>query len=105
MVRFSWIIPALPLASFFAILLFGKRMRRGGAEVGIAAVFVAFILSLIVAAHFIGDGSRYAAGVTWFNLGTFKIGLTENIDGLTSVSASRGTSRRSPSSPARCSTW
>src|SRR5256714_7286660 len=60
-------------------------MRRGGAEIGIAAVLVAFILSLIVAAHFIGNGTRFATGVTWFNLGTFKVQLSENIDGLTSV--------------------
>ena len=85
MIRFSWIIPVLPFASFFLILFFGKRMRRGGAEIGIAAVFVAFILSLIVAAHFIADGSRFAAGVTWFDLGPLKIELSENIDGLTAV--------------------
>jgi NADH-quinone oxidoreductase subunit L len=75
----------LPLASFFVILLFGKRMRRGGAEVGIAAVFVAFILSLIVAGHFVGDGKRFAAGVTWIDLGSFKLQLSENIDGLTAM--------------------
>src|SRR5919204_3482960 len=85
MIRFSWIIPVLPFASFFLILFFGRRMRRGGAEIGIAAVFVGFIMSLIVAAHFIADGSRFAAGVTWFNLGTFKLQLSENIDGLTAV--------------------
>ena len=33
-----WIIPAIPAASFFAILFFGKRMPRGGSELGIAAV-------------------------------------------------------------------
>ena len=85
MIRFSWIIPVLPLASFFVILLFGKRMRRGGAEVGIAAVFVAFILSLIVAGHFVGDGTRFAAGVTWFDLGSFKLQLSESVDGLTAM--------------------
>ena len=85
MVRFSWIIPVLPLASFFLILFFGKRMRRGGAEIGIAAVFIGLILSLVVAGHFIGDGKRFASGITWFDLGTFKLQLSENIDGLTAM--------------------
>src|SRR5437588_8166834 len=84
-IRFSWIIPVLPLASFFVILLFGKRMRRGGAEVGIVAVFVALVLSLIVAGHFVGDGKRFTAGVTWFDLGTFKLQLSEAIAGLTAM--------------------
>jgi NADH-quinone oxidoreductase subunit L len=85
MVRFSWIIVALPLVSFFVILFFGKRMPRGGAEVGITAALVSFVLSLVVAAHFISDGPRFAAGITWVNLGSFKIQLTEAIDGLTAM--------------------
>jgi NADH-quinone oxidoreductase subunit L len=47
----AWIIPLIPAASFFLILLFGKRLQRWplqGAEVGIAAVGLAFVLSLAV---------------------------------------------------------
>ena len=42
----AWIIPAIPAASFLLILFFGKRMPRGGSEIGIAAVGLAFLLSL-----------------------------------------------------------
>src|SRR5690606_17168674 len=43
-----WILPAIPAASFLLILAFGKRMPRGGSEIGIAAVGAAFVLSLFV---------------------------------------------------------
>ena len=38
-----WLIPAIPALSFVLILFFGKRMPRGGSEIGIAAVGIAFI--------------------------------------------------------------
>ena len=42
----AWIIPLLPGLSFLGILFFGKRMPRGGAELGIAAVGLAFVLAV-----------------------------------------------------------
>jgi NADH-quinone oxidoreductase subunit L len=48
MLENAWIIPLLPAASFALILLFGKRMPRGGSELGIAAVGLAFVLALLV---------------------------------------------------------
>ncbi|MGI9607536.1 MAG: NADH-quinone oxidoreductase subunit 5 family protein [Acidimicrobiales bacterium] len=41
-----WLIPLLPALSFVGILFFGKRMPRGGAELGIAAVGLAFVLAI-----------------------------------------------------------
>ena len=77
----SWIIVVLPLLSFFVILLFGKRMPRGGAEVGIVAVLIGFVLSLIVASHFWGgNNGAYEAGITWINFGSFKVQLSEHVD-------------------------
>ena len=43
----AWIIPLIPAASFFLILLFGKRMPKKGAEIGIAALGVCFALALV----------------------------------------------------------
>ncbi len=43
----AWIIPLLPAISFVLILFFGKRMPKKGAEFGIAAVSIAFLLALI----------------------------------------------------------
>ena len=42
-----WLIPLLPAISFFVILFFGKRMPKGGAEVGIAAIGLAFVLAIL----------------------------------------------------------
>ena len=41
----AWIIPGLTFASFWLILFFGRRLPRGGSEIGIAAVGLAFVLS------------------------------------------------------------
>jgi NADH-quinone oxidoreductase subunit L len=45
----AWLIPALPAVSAALIIFFGKRLPKGGAEVGIAAIGLAFLLSLGVA--------------------------------------------------------
>jgi len=42
-IKFSWLIPSLPLAAFFLIVVVGRRMPRGGAEIGILAVALAHI--------------------------------------------------------------
>ncbi|MFV2039898.1 MAG: NADH-quinone oxidoreductase subunit L, partial [Acidimicrobiales bacterium] len=43
----AWIIPLLPAISFVIILFFGKRMPYKGAEVGITALAVAFLLAVL----------------------------------------------------------
>ena len=53
MLRNAWIIPALPVASFVVILFFGRRLPRQGHEVGLAAVGLAFVLSLVAAAQWV----------------------------------------------------
>jgi NADH-quinone oxidoreductase subunit L len=45
----AWVIPVVPAASFVLLLFFGKRLshwKYKGAEIGIAALFIAFLLSL-----------------------------------------------------------
>ncbi len=41
----AWLVPLIPAVSFAVILFFGKRMPRGGAEVGVAAVGASFVLA------------------------------------------------------------
>src|SRR4051794_7385880 len=48
MLTHVWLIPAIPALSFVLILAFGKRLPRGGSEIGIAAVAIAFVLALSV---------------------------------------------------------
>ncbi len=40
-----WIIPALTFVSFWLILFFGKRLPKGGSEIGILFVGAALALS------------------------------------------------------------
>ena len=44
MLTHAWLIPAIPALSFVLILFFGKKLPRGGSEIGIAAVAIAFVL-------------------------------------------------------------
>jgi len=107
----AWIIPALPAASFLVILFFGKRLPKKGAEVGIIAVGVSFVLSCVTAAEwvsrvndantgehglsaFFGKGVSAAAGehfapvepvinsVKWWQSGGVSFGVGTYIDGL-----------------------
>jgi NADH-quinone oxidoreductase subunit L len=68
----AWIIPLIPAASFFAILFFGKRLPKGGSEIGVAAVGIAFVLALVVNVQWfghveddLGHGGEQAAGEVW----------------------------------------
>ena len=53
-----FIIPLIMGISFAVILFFGKRMPRGGSEVGIAAVGLCLLLSLITAGQWIGQVNK-----------------------------------------------
>ena len=54
MLTHAWIIPAVPALSFVLILAIGKKLPRGGSEIGIASVAICFVLALTV-------------GVGWIN--------------------------------------
>ena len=54
MLTHAWIIPLIPALSFVIILAIGKKLPRGGSEVGIASVAICFVLALTVAAGWIG---------------------------------------------------
>jgi len=45
----AWLIPALPAVSAAIIMALGKRLPKGGAEVGITSMAVAFVLAVLVA--------------------------------------------------------
>src|SRR5262245_46951186 len=83
--RFAWLIVALPLISFFLITFFGKRMPAKGAEIGITAMAVSFVLSLLVLSHFIQGKPPTEKTLTWFTIGTFEVGVGQFVDGLTAI--------------------
>jgi NADH-quinone oxidoreductase subunit L len=56
--RNAWIIPVVPVLSFWLILFFGKRLPKKGAEIGVAALFVCLGLSVVLAGQWISrDGT------------------------------------------------
>jgi NADH-quinone oxidoreductase subunit L len=80
MLRNAWLIPLLPALSFVVILLFGKRLPRKGAEVGIAAVGASLVMACIAAWQWIdrvedaagsGGGEEHARGLAAFGKGLF----------------------------------
>jgi NADH-quinone oxidoreductase subunit L len=68
----AWIIPAIPVVSFWVILFFGKKLPKQGAEIGVAALAIAFALSCLtfaawaqrdtIEAHVIEPGAHATAG-------------------------------------------
>ena len=87
MIHVAWLIPVLPALAFPLIVFLGKRMPGKGAEIGIVAVAVSFLMSLIVMAHFVANGNARPeeAGFTWFDLGGFSLQVSMFVDGLTAV--------------------
>ncbi|HEX9410462.1 MAG TPA: NADH-quinone oxidoreductase subunit L [Actinomycetota bacterium] len=85
MERYAWLIPSFPAVSFLLIVFFGKRMPRKGAEIGIGAVLLSFVLSIGVLSHFIGGGEPVTSSVTYFQLDGFRLDVGQNVDGLAAV--------------------
>ena len=106
----AWIIPALPAVAFFAIMFLGKRTPKHGAEIGIAATGISFLLSCVALVEWIhrvedatGDshglvalGKSIFAGasehgavepvvntLTWWTSGGVEFSVGTTVDGLT----------------------
>ena len=86
----AWIIPAIPAASFFAILFFGKRLPRGGSELGIIAVGASLVLALCTVGQWI-SAVNVAGGAavepvvnrwTWWVAGGVDFTIGTLVDGL-----------------------
>ncbi|QXC60191.1 NADH-quinone oxidoreductase subunit L [Aquihabitans sp. G128] len=54
MLTHAWIIPLIPALSFLLILAVGKKLPRGGSEIGLASVAICFVLALAVGIGWIG---------------------------------------------------
>jgi NADH-quinone oxidoreductase subunit L len=77
---YAWLIPALPATSALLIMLFGKRMPKKGAEIGIAAVGLSALVAVAVAVEvFTANVARVAA-------------LEEGVHGVTSFLRERAVS-------------
>jgi NADH-quinone oxidoreductase subunit L len=53
MLEYAWVVPAITFTSFWIILLFGKKLPMKGAEVGIGALVMCFVLSVALSGAWI----------------------------------------------------
>jgi NADH-quinone oxidoreductase subunit L len=83
--RYTWVIAALPVVSAALTLFFGKRTPGRGAVYGIAALSGSFVLSILVLWHFVANGGPYEATIQWFQVGPLHMELGQFVDGLTAV--------------------
>jgi NADH-quinone oxidoreductase subunit L len=81
----AWLIPIIPLVSFLVIILVGKRMPMRGADIGVLAVGISFLMSILVFLDFVGDAETVERSITWFSLDSFRVELGMNVDGLTAM--------------------
>jgi len=83
----AWLIPAIPFVSLLLIWWFGKRLPKGGAEIGITLMLADLVLALWVLADYVGGGGpTVERALDWFPFGgglSLELGMLVN--GLTAV--------------------
>src|SRR4051812_22013542 len=70
MLELAWLLPAITFTSFWVILFIGKRLPRGGSEIGVLLVGVTLVLASVMAFQWIDrdktlpvtHGGEHAAG-------------------------------------------
>jgi NADH-quinone oxidoreductase subunit L len=90
LVPLVWLIPALPLASFFLIFLFARGRKRLSHTIAIGSVLIAFVLAQIVFWSVIGDGARLAehpiaSSFAWLPTATGPLMMGVRVDPLTAI--------------------
>ncbi len=90
LVSFVWLIPAMPLISFFAILLFTRGKNRLSHTIAIGAMLISFILAQIVFWNVVGSGEELAANpiaqsFPWLPAGATSFNMGVLVDPLTAI--------------------
>jgi len=84
----AWLIPVIPAAAFFLIILFGKRLPKGGSEIGLASMVAALVIAAGTAYQWIDlvGSTEHAEAVikkwVWWQAGDTKFTIGQHIDGL-----------------------
>ena len=87
----AWLIPLIPGIAFFLIIFFGKKLPRGGSEIGIASMVASLVIACGTAyqwIHYTGQTEHAEAvthGTRWFSISGFEVGIGSRIDGLAMV--------------------
>ncbi|SDE34217.1 NADH-quinone oxidoreductase subunit L [Paenibacillus sp. UNCCL117] len=69
--QYAWLIPLFPLLSFLLLTAAGRSLREAGTYISIAAVFVSFVLAVLIFFERIGGGVE---DYTWNNMEWLKLG-------------------------------
>jgi NADH-quinone oxidoreductase subunit L len=80
--EWAWLIPAVPMVSFLLIVLIGKRLPRGGAEIGIAAVGFSFLHGTALFVANIARPVAFERSVEIAEVGSFVVEAGWVLDGL-----------------------
>ena len=67
--EYMWLVPLMPVVSFFAIFFFGKRTSHGGHGFGIAAIGTGFALSLYSFIELAAGNAAVEKSWNWFTIG------------------------------------
>src|SRR5215207_11378733 len=86
----AWLIPLIPAIAFFGIIFFGKRLPKGGSELGILSMVAALVIAAGASLQWIdrvdaAHGEEVAPVVkqwTWWQSGGIEFGIGQQIDGL-----------------------
>jgi NADH-quinone oxidoreductase subunit L len=89
----AWLVPLIPGIAFFLIILFGKRMPRGGSEIGIASMVAAMVIAAGTALQWIDrveashgeEATPVIKDWTWWESGGVRFGIGSHIDGLAAM--------------------
>ncbi len=85
---YAWVVVALPLLAAALITAFGKLMPLKGSEVGIAAMVVAWLISLGIGGYTFANGpiEVVESSIVWAPIGGgLEIQLGQYVDGLTAM--------------------
>ena len=82
----AWLVPLLPFLAFFVILFFGKRLPDKGHSVGIGAVAIALVISLLSFIELAGGRGDIEKSWTWFEFSDIlELEFGMKLDFLTAV--------------------
>ena len=80
----AWLIPVFPLIAFLILLFFGKLLKEKSAYVGITALVLSFIFSVLALFERIG-GETYTYVIEWITIGESTVTMGYEITSLNAM--------------------
>ncbi|MCX7835232.1 MAG: NADH-quinone oxidoreductase subunit L [bacterium] len=87
MIKWAVIVWILPLLSFFFVLIFNKKLPRGGDYFSLGTIFIGLFLSVKLFTEALLNGAQYSENwsFTWIPLGKYSIQFDLHFDIVTAV--------------------